>query len=231
MGSAPVRLLLVDDHALFRLGIRTLIDRMAGYTVVGEATDGIEAVAKAHELMPDIVLMDIRMPRCSGLAALEQMQRELPFIKVVMLTISEDNDDLFAAIKAGARGYVLKSSSGDELVFALDSIASGGAVVSPTMAVRLLSEFASIARMTGDLLPENSPELTPREKEILELVGQGLENKEIADSLYVAESTVKNHLANIMAKLHIRNRAQAAAYAVRSQMAAKKPCTKEQQAS
>jgi DNA-binding NarL/FixJ family response regulator len=228
MGSHSVRLLLVDDHTLFRQGIRLLLDRLDGYRVVGEASDGMEAVAKAHELMPDVVLMDIRMPRCSGLAALEQMQRELPSIRVVMLTISEDDDDLFTAIKGGAKGYVLKSSGEAELVFALDSVASGGAVVSPSMAVKLLSEFALISEAPVGELPANAPELTEREKEILELVGKGLENKEIADSLSVAESTVKNHLANIMAKLHIHNRTQAATYAVRCEMTAKRTRTKGQ---
>lgn len=199
-----------------------MLERYENFVVVGEASDGLEALASARELMPDIILMDIRMPNCSGLAALKQLRASLPGISVVMLTVSEDDEDLFSAVKMGARGYLLKTIDAGELVKAIEQVSRGGAVVSPLMARKLLAEFAAMGINNNDDFDAGLLQLTAREKEILELIGQGLENKEIARLLYLAESTVKSHIRNIMEKLHIRNRAQAAAYAARSQLAAKR---------
>jgi len=222
IAAEQVRILLVDDHSLFRQSLRFMLQHQEQFAVVGEAGDGIEALAKAHELMPDIVLMDIRMPRCSGLLALERLRKDLPAINVVMLTVSEDDEDLFAAVKAGAKGYLLKTIGVDELVRALQCVSRGGAVVSPVMAARLLAEFASLAADSAEDSDADAPQLTSREKDILELVAQGLANKEIAVSLCIAESTVKAHLRNIMEKLHLHNRAQAAAFAARQLLTRKR---------
>lgn len=213
-----VRILLVDDQHLFRQSLKFMLDRQPHFAVVGEASNGLVAVQKARDLLPDVILLDISMPGGDGLTALKAIRRELPAINVVMLTVSEEDADLFAAIKAGARGYLLKSSDADELLRAVEHVSRGGAVVSPLMAVRLLAEYSEIeVDPDNDLVP-SVPTLTPRERETLELLAKGLTNREIAVSLCVTENTVKTHLRNVMDKLQIHNRAQATAYAVRSQL-------------
>lgn len=213
--SEQIRVLLVDDLVLFRQSLRHLLECQKHVVVVGEAGDGLEAVQKAHDLMPDIVLLDVRMPKRSGLAALNQIQRDLPAVKVIMLTVSEEGDDLFEAVKAGARGYLLKTASSDDLLRAVEDVYRGGAVVSPQMAVKLLAEFATngAGQMSGSNV--DAPGLTSREEEVLDLIRQGLSNKEIAAALCIAPGTVKTHIRNVMEKLHIRNRTQAAVYAAR----------------
>ncbi|MFC2041002.1 response regulator [Chloroflexota bacterium] len=211
-----IKVLIVDDHTLFRRGIAAVLANQEGVEVVGEAADGLEAIEKAKEIVPDVILMDLNMPRCSGLDAIQVLQAEMPQVNVLVLTVSEMETDLFAAVKFGARGYLLKKAEPEELVHAIHQIAQGGVIVSPLMATKLLAEFKELT--TGveiEPVKEESANLSPREDEVLRLVAQGATNKEIADSLFISENTVKTHLKSIMEKLHLANRSQAAAYAVK----------------
>ena len=210
----PIRVLLVDDHLLFRRGLASLIDPLEDMEVVGEAGDGREALEKARELMPDLILMDIHMPGWDGLKATRQIKEEMPYVKIVMLTVSDDDKDLFEAIKQGAQGYLLKNLSPEELFELLRGVYRGEAPISHLTAARILDEFARLAQKET-WVPIAGNNITPREKEVLQLVAQGATNKEIASQLFIAENTVKNHLRNILAKLHLGNRVQAAAYALR----------------
>ncbi len=210
----PIRVLLVDDHILFRKGIANLLSAQPDMEVVGEAGDGREALQKARELMPDLILMDIVMTGMSGREATKFIKEEMPYVKIVMLTVSERDSDLFEAIRGGADGYLLKDLEPAELYRMCRGVFRGEAPLSPLMAAKILREFSSLADVRGDAVGP-AGKLTPREIEVLELVVQGGTNKEIGESLCLAENTVKNHLRNILAKLHLRNRAQAAAYAVR----------------
>jgi len=210
--SKRIRLLVVDDHAIFRKGLAKVIQPSGLITVVGEAADGLEGLQKARELAPDLILMDIHMPRCDGLRATRLIAAEMPEIKIIMLTISEAEADLFEAIKSGAQGYLLKNIDPDELIEMLKGISRGEAPISRPIAGKILAEFASLAQR-GARGP--SERLTPRETEVLQLVGQGASNKQIACQLVISQNTVKNHLRNILAKLHLENRAQVVAYAHR----------------
>jgi len=210
----PIRVLLVDDHILFRKGIANLLSAQVDMEVVGEAGDGQEALQKARELMPDLILMDIAMPGTSGRHATRVIKEEMPYVKIVMLTVSERDSDLFEAIRCGADGYLLKDLEPDDLYRLCRGVFLGKAPLSPLMAAKILREFSSLA----EARPEaggSGGRLTQREIEVLELVVEGKTNKEVAETLCLAENTVKNHLRNILAKLHLKNRAQAAAYAVR----------------
>ncbi len=212
----PVRVLVVDDHALFRRGIVTVLTNQENINVVGEAVNGLEAIEKAEELAPDVIVMDLNMPQCSGLEATQALQAKMPQVSILVLTVSENEADLFAAIKFGATGYILKNTEPEELVQGIYHIAQGGVIISPVMATKLLAEFRDSgtnakAKKTAD----EEANLSPREDEVLQLVAQGATNKEIADSLFISENTVKTHLRNIMDKLHLANRSQAAAYAVK----------------
>ncbi|MDR5694607.1 MAG: response regulator transcription factor [Armatimonadota bacterium] len=208
-----MRILLADDHPLFRDGIKSLL-QARGMEVVGEANDGLEALEKTRQLQPDVVLMDIRMPRCSGLEATRLIKAEFPQVKIVILTVSDDDRDLFDAIKSGAQGYLLKNLKAEEFFDLLTSAARGEAVISRELAGKILEEFA---RTHGGQRPREvlEEELTEREKEVLQLVAGGATNKEIATSLGISENTVKFHMKNILDKLHLRNRAEAVAYAAR----------------
>ncbi len=210
-----VKVLVVDDHTLFRRGIAAVLANQENLEVAGEALDGLEAIEKAKEIAPDVILMDLNMPRCSGLEAIQAIQTEMPQINILVLTVSENEADLFAAMKFGARGYVLKNTEPDELIHAILHIAQGGVIVSPLMATKLLTEFKDLtAGVEKESIQEADSDLSPREGEVLQLVAQGASNKKIADSLFISENTVKTHLRNIMEKLHLANRSQAAAYAV-----------------
>ncbi|KPK24571.1 MAG: hypothetical protein AMJ70_01555 [Dehalococcoidia bacterium SG8_51_3] len=211
-----LRVLVVDDHALFRRGIVTVLANQDNINVVGEAVNGLEAIAKAEELAPDVILMDLNMPQCSGLEATQALQAKALQAKILVLTVSDNEADLFAAIKFGATGYILKNTEPEELVQAIYHIAQGGVIISPVMATKLLAEFrdASTGARTESTNNEKD-NMSPREDEVLQLVAQGATNKEIADSLFISENTVKTHLRNIMDKLHLANRSQAAAYAVK----------------
>jgi len=211
-----VKVLVVDDHTLFRRGIAAVLTNQENLEVAGEALDGLEAIEKAKKIAPDVILMDLNMPRCSGLEAIQALQTEMPQVNILVLTVSENEADLFAAMKFGARGYVLKNTEPDELIHAILHIAQGGVIVSPLMATKLLTEFKDLsAGVEKESIPGTEADLSPREGEVLQLVAQGASNKKIADSLFISENTVKTHLRNIMEKLHLANRSQAAAYAVK----------------
>ena len=212
----PVKVLVVDDHTLFRRGIAAVLADHESLEVVGEALDGLEAIEKAKEIAPDVILMDLNMPNCSGLEATQALQTEMPQVNILVLTVSDKESDLFAAIKFGAKGYILKNTEPEELIHAIFHIAQGGVIVSPLMATKLLTEFqdltAGVERKSAEEAESN---LSPREEEVLQQLSQGATNKEIGDSLFISENTVKTHLRNIMDKLHLANRSQAAAYAVK----------------
>ena len=206
--------LLVDDHALFREGLMALLASHDGIEVVGEASDGAEAVAKARELLPDLVLMDIRMPHMSGLEATRLIKQEMPHTRVVFLTVSEDDQDLTEAIKVGGEGYLLKTLRSRELFEALQGVLRGEAPISRTMAGKLLREFGQMARRQEQAVPPREV-LTRREAEVLQLLSEGASNKAIALRLCISERTVKNHVHNILEKLQLESRVQAATYALR----------------
>ena len=210
----PLRILLADDHVLFRKGIAALLAARQDMEVVGEAGDGLEAIAQARETVPDIILMDIHMPGCDGLEAVRIITREMPHVHVIMLTVSDDDRDLFAAIKNGAEGYLLKNLEPYQLFDMLEGVRRGEAAISGTVAAKILQEFRQLDQ-TMTPKPEAKEELTPREIEVLERVVEGATNKEIATALSITENTVKIHLRNILQKLHLQNRIQAAVYAVR----------------
>src|SRR5213594_3766752 len=213
-----LKVLVVDDHALFRRGLQMVLRQEDDIEVVGEAADGNEAVEKAQELMPDVILMDVRMPRRSGIEATEQIKDLLPHVKILMLTISDEEADLYEAIKAGASGYLLKEISIDEVADAIRSVWAGQSRISPSMASKLLTEFAAISKATEERPQMPAPRLTDREMEVLKLVAQGLNNRDIAKKLFISENTVKNHIRNILERLHLHSRMEAVVYAVREKM-------------
>lgn len=208
----PIRVLLVDDHSLFRKGLASLLSREKGFAVVGEGQNGVEAFQKAKDLKPDLVLMDIYMPGGDGLEATRRITEALPSTKLVILTVSEEDKNLFEAIKCGAHGYLLKKVEIEQLFEMLRGIFRGEAPISRTTAAKILNEFAKQARRSQAEIDEER--LSPREQEVLQLLTQGLTNKEIANKLGIAENTVKNHLKNILGKLHLANRVQAATLAL-----------------
>lgn len=210
----PLRVLLVDDHVLFRKGIASMMSGNNSIEIVGEAGDGIEGLEKTRELMPDIILMDIDMPRCSGIEATRLIKQEMPYVKIVMLTVSDNEKDLFEAIKSGAQGYLLKNLEPSDLFEMIHGASRGEAAISRSMAAKILTEFGRQAVKEANV-QGRSGSLTAREAEVLELVARGASNKEIASSLAIAENTVKNHMRNILDKLHLENRVQAAAFALR----------------
>ena len=213
-----LRVLVVDDHALFRRGLQMVLRQEPDIDVVGEAGDGHEAVAKAQEFMPDVILMDVRMPKRSGIDATQKIKELLPHVKILMLTISDDEADLFEAIKAGASGYLLKEISIDEVADAVRSVWAGHSRISPSMAAKLLSEFAAMSKRAEERQQLPAPRLTDREMEVLKLVAQGLNNRDIAKELFISENTVKNHIRNILEKLHLHSRMEAVVYAVREKL-------------
>jgi DNA-binding NarL/FixJ family response regulator len=209
---STLRILLVDDHLLFRKGLARLLDAQPDFEIVGEAADGLEAVGKAELLHPDVVLMDIRMPNCDGLEATRRIKGQMPNVRVVMLTVSEDEQDLAAAVRYGADGYLLKDLLPEALFQFLRGAMSGEAPISPTMTGKLFHQLAQQGRPAAQ--PAASAVLSARECEVLALVVDGCSNQEIAQELSIAHNTVKNHLRSILTKLGVKNRAQAAAYAV-----------------
>jgi len=213
-----LRVMVVDDHALFRRGLEMVLAQEPDIDLVGEASDGAEAVDRATELMPDVVLMDVRMPRRSGIEAAGQIKDLLPHAKILMLTISDEEADLYEAIKAGASGYLLKEIPIEEVADAIRSVWQGQSRISPSMASKLLTEFASMSKQTSDRPQMPAPRLTEREMEVLKLVAQGMNNRDIAKELFISENTVKNHIRNILEKLHLHSRMEAVVYAVREKL-------------
>jgi len=214
----PIRVLVVDDHALFRRGLEMVLAQEPDIEVVGEAGDGAEAVALATSSTPDIVLMDVRMPRRGGIDATTAIKSAVPSAKIIMLTISDEEGDLYDAIKAGAMGYLLKEIPIDEVAVAVRAVHGGQSLISPSMASKLLTEFASMVRKSDERQPLDSPRLTDREMEVLRLVAKGLNNRDIAKQLFISENTVKNHIRNILEKLQLHSRMEAVVYAVREKL-------------
>lgn len=208
-----IRVLIIDDHTLFRSGIRLLLQRQKGFEAVGEAGDGLEGVKLAKRLKPDVVLLDLHMPGTGGLEALQLLKEELPQTQVVMLTVSEDAQDLLEALHAGARGYLLKNIETDFLLDSIRRAASGESVMSPQMAVRLADAVRMPQKHSKTAVAETS-KLSPREAEIIVMLAAGASNKEIARKLELAESTVKIHVQGILRKLNLTSRVQAAVFAV-----------------
>jgi len=209
-----MKVLLVDDHPLFLDGLRNLLVSR-GFQVLGTARDGLEAVEKARALRPDLILMDIQMPQLDGLAAVRLIKAELPEIKIVMLTMSADDENLFEAIKSGACGYVLKTQASDEFFALLGDVARGEAVLSPGLSARVLREFGRLPAAEK----ERRGLLSEREKQVLTLVAQGLTYKEVGAKLFLSERTIKYHMGEIIARLHMENRAQVIEYARRAGLA------------
>jgi DNA-binding NarL/FixJ family response regulator len=214
----PIRVLVVDDHALFRRGLEMVINSEPDLEVVGEAADGAEAVDKAADLLPDVILMDVRMPRRGGIEACTAIKDVVPSARIIMLTISDEEADLYDAIKAGATGYLLKEISIDEVATAIRAVAGGQSLISPAMATKLLSEFSSLVRRDAGRQAVPVPKLTERELEVLRLVARGLNNRDVAKELYISENTVKNHIRNILEKLQMHSRMEAVVYAVRERI-------------
>lgn len=208
------KILLVDDHLLFRRGIRGILEDEPNIEIVGEGNNGLEGYHLALETKPDIIFMDIRMPQCNGLEAVKMIKKDLPEIKVVMLTVEDEDEYLFEAIKNGAHGYLLKNIDPQELMNYIEGVKKGEAPISKELASKILKEFSNLAKGVVNTICEKN-ELTQREKEVLKFVSLGSTNKEIASELCISENTVKNHVRNILEKLHMQNRVQAAAYAMR----------------
>jgi two-component system nitrate/nitrite response regulator NarL len=206
-----IKILLVDDHTLFRSGIKLLLQRNPEFEIVGEAADGLEGVKRAKQLRPDVVLMDLNMAGLSGLEAMQLIVEDLPEVAVLMLTVSEEAEDLSTALKNGARGYLLKNIEADYLTQAIKRAAAGESVIAESMTAKLIMQFRNGMSQAASTEKEK---LTPRERETMVCVARGESNKEIARNLNVAESTVKIHVQNILKKLNLSSRVQIAVYAV-----------------
>jgi DNA-binding NarL/FixJ family response regulator len=208
-----IRVLLVDDHALFREGLAGILNAQPDFEVVGEAGDGLEALVKARELVPDLILMDIAMPGCDGLEATRRIKQELPAVTIVMLTVRDEEEKLFEAIKSGAQGYLLKSIRSREMLNLLRGAVRGEAAITPALAGRMLEEFRRLSQVVPSDVDAEPVVLTHREQEVLSLVAEGATDKEIAEALSISLHTVKSHMRNILAKLHVSSRHEAARYA------------------
>jgi two-component system NarL family response regulator len=206
----------VDDQELFRRGLTMLLGVEDDIEVVGEAGDGVAATDLAASAVPDVILMDVRMPKRSGIEACVAIKEVAPTARIIMLTVSDEEADLYDAVKNGASGYLLKDSSIDEVAQAIRVVADGQSLISPSMAIKLLDEFKQMSRTDRQQVP--SPRLTDRELEVLKLVAQGLNNREIAKRLFISENTVKNHVRNILEKLQLHSRMEAVMYAVREKL-------------
>ena len=222
--GAPIRVLLADDHTLFREGVASLLERASDVVLVGEAATGEAAVRLADAVLPDIVLMDLKMPGMGGIAATRAIVERAPHVGVIVLTMFEDDESVFAALRAGARGYVLKDADRGTLLRAIRAVASGEALLGPSIARRVLDQVTGPggdpgAATTAPVRPESVDGLTPRELEVVQLITQGLRNREIAERLSISEKTVGNHISNIFAKLQVRDRAAAIVRAHRAGLA------------
>lgn len=208
-----IRVLIIDDHTLFRSGIKLLLERQEGFEVVGEAGDGLDGAKRAKTLKPDVILLDLHMPDTSGLAAIPLLLEEAPQAQIVMLTVSEDAEDLLDAMRAGACGYLLKNIDTDFLLDSIKRAANGESVMSPQMAVRVADAIRKPQNNNLNVTSD-SVEFSPREREVIIKLARGGSNKDIARALNMAESTVKIHVQSILRKLNLSSRVQAAVYAV-----------------
>jgi DNA-binding NarL/FixJ family response regulator len=202
----PIRVLIADDHPLFRDGLRAMLAAAAETELVGEATTGDEAIAQSVDLQPDVLLMDLQMPGTNGIEATRCIQQTSPHIAILVVTMFSDDDSVFAALRAGAQGYVLKGADRAELLRAITAVSRGEAIFSPAIAQRLMRHFATLS---AERMPTAFPELTDRERLILDLIAQGRNNTEIATRLVLSPKTVRNHISNILSKLQVADRAQA----------------------
>ncbi|MEO7746012.1 MAG: response regulator transcription factor [Actinomycetota bacterium] len=216
--SERIRVLVADDHALYRRGLEMVLGQEDDIEIVGEAGDGAEAIARAEELLPDVVLMDIRMPRRSGIEACTAIKDVVPSTKIVILTISDEESDLYEAVRAGANGYLLKDVPGEEIADGIRAVVGGQSLISPSMASKLLTEFATMIKKSDERPALPVPRLTTRELEVLKLVARGMANRDIAGELFISENTVKNHVRNILEKLQLHSRMEAVVYAVRERI-------------
>ena len=213
-----IRVLIADDQAVFRRGLDAVLGAEEDIQVVSEAADGEAAIARAAEVAPDVVLMDIRMPRVNGIEATRRIRELLPSTRILILTVSDEEDDLYEAIRAGANGYLLKDISAEEVADAIHAVVRGHSLISPSMASKLLSEFRTLTDKAAekDQLPLRSSPLASLE--VLKLVARGMSNREVAEQLYISENTVKNHMRNILEKLHLHSRMEAVMYAIRMRL-------------
>jgi DNA-binding NarL/FixJ family response regulator len=214
----PIRVLIVDDHTLFRTGIRKMLEAEADMRVVGEAATGREALDQARSLMPDVILMDIKMPDSSGsgkaldgIEATRILHREMPHLGLIFCTVFEDDEFVFAGLQAGGRGYILKDDDPDTMLRAIRAVAHGESLLGPTVAGKVMRQFSALPGKQTPLVDD----LTARELEVLKLIASGLTNRQIAEELVLSEKTVKNHINNIFSKLHVYDRSQAILYAIR----------------
>ena len=210
----PIRVLIADDHEKFRRGLRMVLEAEDGMRVVAEAGNGAEAVARVAELAPDVVLMDVRMPHQNGIEATRTIRATFPSTRIIMLTVSDDEDDLFEAVKAGANGYLLKEVSIEEVADAVRAVVQGQSLITPSMATKLISEFSSLAKRVEAAGAAPSQRLSQPELDVLRRVAAGLTNEEIADQLGMPVAAVKDHVGNILVKLQLRSRLEAAALAI-----------------
>jgi DNA-binding NarL/FixJ family response regulator len=205
-----IRVLIADDHALFREGLRALLNAMPDIEVVGEASDGEAAVIQVKNTQPDVVLMDINMPRINGIEAMRLILNAHPNLGVILVTMLEDDASVFAAMRAGARGYILKGAHHEDVLQAIRAVAGGQTVFGPAVAARVMTFFQNLSTTPKPLAPTHAfPELTSREREILQLISWGASNKDIAEKLFISGKTVSNHITNIFSKLQVADRAQA----------------------
>ena len=206
-----VNILIVDDHTLFRTGVRKMLEAEGDMCVVGEAATGREALEQARELVPDVILMDIRMPDLDGVKAARVLHREMPHVGIIFVTMFEDDEFVFQGLQAGGRGYILKDADPDTMLRAIRAVAHGESLLGATIAQKVMRQFSALSNKQTVLFDD----LTPREVEVLKLIAEGMSNKEIAEELVISEKTVKNHINNIFSKLHIYDRSQAMLYAIR----------------
>ncbi len=210
-----ITVLIADDHALFRKGIRKMLEAEDDMKVVGEAANGVEAVSLARKLMPDVILMDITMPELDGIEATRALHREMPHVGVVFVTMSADDASVIKGLQAGGRGYILKDANEESMLRAVRAVASGESLLGPSVAEKVMRQFAALDKGESTLVDG----LTPREMDVLKAIAEGRSNKEIAVKLSLSEKTVKNHINNIFSKLHLFDRTQATLYAIRTGIA------------